>query len=337
MGRIRSDYQTSWQRRFLLWMAGEGSPLDAHMAEGMRGEALAHGEAERDLEEAERRRAQRYESDRRAERAAYEKLHAWSETRGKRVVSGLYSVLAVAICALIIHFLLATVAALPPFGEAGNPAHNEVSARYLERGLRDTGAVNAVAGMILDYRAFDTFGESAVLFAALCGVTLLLGLAGGADISGDELARQAEEDRHHEPKNDLILQTAAKILTPVVMLFGAYVVCNGHLSPGGGFSGGAVMGAGLMLYLNAFGARRAGRLITQRAVTWTTFAALLFYALAKSYSFYTGANHIPSGIPLGTPGRILSAGLILPLNVSVGLIVACTMYTLYALFRRGGL
>ena len=33
--------------------------------------------------------------------------------------------------------------------------------------------MNAVAGMILEYRAFDTFGESAVLFAA-AGSTLLL-------------------------------------------------------------------------------------------------------------------------------------------------------------------
>ena len=40
---------------------------------------------------------------------------------------------------------------------------------------------------------------------------------------------------------------------PVILLYGMYIVLNGHLSPGGGFSGGAVMGAGLILYLNAFG------------------------------------------------------------------------------------
>ena len=65
--------------------------------------------------------------------------------------------------------------------------------------------------------------------------------------------------------------------------------------------------------------------------------SLLFYAVAKSYSFFTGANHIESLIPLGTPGSIFSAGLIMPLNIAVGLVVACTVYGIYALFARGGL
>ena len=68
-----------------------------------------------------------------------------------------------------------------------------------------------------------------------------------------------------------------------------------------------------------------------------TFAALSFYALSKSYSFFTGANHLESHIPPGTPGNILSSGLILPLNICVGLVVACTMYGFYALFRKGDL
>ena len=52
--------------------------------------------------------------------------------------------------------------------------------------------------------------------------------------------------------------------------------------------------------------------------------------------FFTGANHLPTGIPLGNAGDIISSGLILPLNICVGLVVACTMYALYTLFRKGG-
>jgi len=40
---------------------------------------------------------------------------------------------------------------LPAFGDPNAPAVNVVSQRYLEKGLEETGAVNAVAGMILDY------------------------------------------------------------------------------------------------------------------------------------------------------------------------------------------
>lgn len=43
-----------------------------------------------------------------------------------------------------------------------------------------------------------------------------------------------------------------------------------------------------------------------------------------------------SVIPLGTPGAILSGGLILLLDICVGFVVAGTMYTFYVMFRKGG-
>ena len=66
-----------------------------------------------------------------------------------------------------------------------------------------------------------------------------------------------------------------------------------------------------------------------------SFAALSFYCLSKCYSFFTGANHLDSIIGPGTPGSIFSAGLILPLNVAVGFVVAFTMFGFYTLFRKG--
>ena len=115
------------------------------------------------------------------------------------------------------------------------------------------------------------------------------------------------------------------------------MILNGHISPGGGFSGGAIIGAGLILHLNAFGFRKTERFFTYRVFQTVTLCSLLFYSAAKCYSFYCGANHLESGIPLGTPGSILSSGLILPLNICVGCVVACTMYTFYAIFRKGGI
>ena len=80
-----------------------------------------------------------------------------------------YKVAAIVLGAAIIVALVVMVSNLPEFGNAANPYNNEVSERYLEKALEETGAVNAVTGMILDYRAFDTFGESCVLFiAAAC-------------------------------------------------------------------------------------------------------------------------------------------------------------------------
>lgn len=64
---------------------------------------------------------------------------------------------------------------LPPFGA---PIFAKVadapSQTYIARGLADTGAANLVAGVILDYRGYDTLGEATVLFTAIIGATVIL-------------------------------------------------------------------------------------------------------------------------------------------------------------------
>ena len=313
--RKRDNYEESRWRKFKSWLDGETDLLehgmDAHEAVMREEDPIivpAHGEGKEIL-----------------------------KSKGIWRFKQFYKVMSVVLCLGVILTLLWTVAALPPRGDANNPDNNEVAARYIERGLQETGAVNIVTGMILDYRAFDTFGESCVLFIGSCCVLLLLRLDGNSEDKELEKMVAETNDRHFEPKNDIILQKCSCVLVPVILMFGIYIVLNGHLSPGGGFSGGAVLGAGLILYLNAFGYKRMGKLFTEKLYKRTTLCALTFYCLAKSYSFFTGANHLESGIPLGTPGAILSSGLILPLNICVGLVVACTMYTFYTLFRKGGM
>ena len=245
-----------------------------------------------------------------------------------------YKIASVLCCLALLLMLLTAVSYLPPVGAADNPSSNEVASKYIEDGLQDTGAVNIVTGMILDYRAFDTFGESNVLFIATCTVLILLRSDEKKNKHQSEIEQRREQ--HYEPKDDCILQKVTFYLFPIIVIYGIYVILNGHISPGGGFSGGAIIGAGLILYANAFGFAKLNRFFTEKTYKWISFGALSFYCLAKSYSFFTGANHLESGIPLGEPGAILSSGLILPLNICVGMVVACTMYAFYTLFRKEG-
>lgn len=258
-----------------------------------------------------------------------------ADKAGMKIFRRVYKLVSVIVCLVMITLLLMTVAGMPKFGSPNSPANsNEVPQRYIEKGQEETGAVNIVTGMILDYRAFDTLGESHVLFIAVTTVMILLRL----DRKKGKLPKEFEEienDRTFEPKNDVILQKIAFILVPVIILFGVYVILNGHISPGGGFSGGAIIGAGLILHLNAFGFEKSNRFFTKKTFSTVSLCALLFYSIAKCYSFFCGANHLESGIPLGTAGDIISSGLILPLNICVGCVVACTMYAFYVIFRKG--
>jgi len=246
----------------------------------------------------------------------------------------LYHVSAVLVAVCIVAVLLYTVFHLPLFGSANNPASNEVAQRYIEQGLEETGAVNIVSGMILDYRAFDTFGESNVLFLAIASVLMLL-LRDRNNIVLEEDVHEAHERVIEKANEDVILKRVAKIVVPCILLFGVYVVINGHLSPGGGFSGGSIMGGGLILFAVSYGPERVKTFFGWKTFRVIVVGALLCYALSKAYVFFTGANGLENHIPLGTPGAILSAGLILLLDVCVGLVVACTMYGFYALINRG--
>ncbi|MCC8024041.1 MAG: hypothetical protein LIP16_01870 [Clostridium sp.] len=230
--------------------------------------------------------------------------------------------------AVFVGGLLMVIGNLPLFGSLNTPAVNEVYARYLEQGIRETGAVNAVTGMILDYRAFDTFGESAVLFTAVLTVMLLLNQQSG---KGSSSAAEAESGG--VGGYSMIIQTVTKAAFPFVLLYGCYIILNGHLSPGGGFSGGTILGAALILYRSVFGERAGDAILTKQGCMKVSSTALLCYACLKGYSFFTGANHLESIIPTGVIGSIFSGGLILPLNIAVGLIVACTMYLFYQLFE----
>jgi len=238
---------------------------------------------------------------------------------GLKHIAVMYWVLAVCITLVLMLALMSVAVELPAFGDAAAPTVNEVSDRYLQQGVEETGAVNAVAGMILDYRAFDTFGESTVLFAAAMSVVLLM--QGGTEKRG----RTARE-------TDKILNLMGYMLLPMVMMYGIYVVLNGHLSPGGGFSGGTVLGCGLILAALVVGEERMNEVLPSERITKITVLCLLAYGAMKGYSFFTGANHVGWEIPKGDPGAIFSAGFILPLNICVGIIVACTMYTFYTLF-----
>lgn len=243
----------------------------------------------------------------------------------------IYAVLCTVFTILFIATLLFMDTAMPHLGSADNPAINEVEEFYVEEGPGETGALNAVTAMILHYRAFDTLGESCVLFVAAISVFILLRIDG--DASNETVVAI---DRRYEPVNDPILNESFKLLVPAVLMFGIYVTMNGHLSPGGGFSGGAILGAGFLLYLNAYGMERTERFLSSRTYRRVTVMALGFYAVAKTYSFYMGANGLESFESAGVPGHILSAGLILPLNICVAVVVSQTLYSMYIMIRKGG-
>jgi len=82
---------------------------------------------------------------------------------------------AILLCAGVLAFGVYALGSLPSFG---SPVISTVkgapSNLYLEHSLKETGAPNVVAGIILDYRGYDTLGEATVLFASILGALAIL-------------------------------------------------------------------------------------------------------------------------------------------------------------------
>lgn len=306
------------------WLENGDDALNAQMEETLSddgADSVSRPDQPRAKKKAKKKAAGKKEREKSTEDTA-----SWTDR-------GWYKILALLLCLSLIALLLYAAVRLPKFGSADTLVDSELTEFYVTHTQEETGALNIVTGIILDYRGFDTLGESNVLFIAVCTVLLLLSVYGEKNEKFRLLA--SAHDRAFEPRDDLILQCASRVLTPIVFVFGAYIILNGHLSPGGGFSGGAVLGAGLILYQNAFGYKKIEKFFTFKAFRVISVSALLFYSLAKGYHFFTGANRLESMIGTGTPGSILSGGLLLPLNIAVGCVVACTMYALYTMFRKG--
>ena len=53
--------------------------------------------------------------------------------------------------------------------------------------------------------------------------------------------------------NSLILRAAVRLMFPVLLLFSVFMLLRGHNDPGGGFIGGLVAAAAILLYLLAVG------------------------------------------------------------------------------------
>lgn len=61
---------------------------------------------------------------------------------------------------------------MPGWGEPNSPPNVHVSPRYIEKTIEETAAPNTVTSVLVDYRGYDTLGETTVIFTA--GVVCIL-------------------------------------------------------------------------------------------------------------------------------------------------------------------
>src|SRR5690349_9004905 len=107
-----------------------------------------------------------------------------------------------------------------------------------------------------------------------------------------------------------ILQTATRVLMPLLLLFAVFLLLRGHNEPGGGFVGGLVVASSFVLYSIAFGVTAARRALL--VTPSTLFASGLLVALLSGLpgvfqgrpfmtAVWTTVNAGRAAIDVGTP------------------------------------
>jgi len=132
-----------------------------------------------------------------------------------------------------------------------------------------------------------------------------------------------------------------------ILIFGLYVIAHGHLTPGGGFQGGAVIVSGVVMLLVAFSSQELKKSLRERLLSiMESSGALIFIGLAFAgigivffYNFLVGTpifGRIPATGP--GPGDIWTGGFIPLMNLAVGLKVVAGLSAVVlamALFSSG--
>ena len=199
-----------------------------------------------------------------------------------------------------------------------------LAAAYVDLVPRELGVPNVITGILLTYRAFDTLGELAVLFMVAVGVGLLL------DAGGQERDRVWIEQSLKATLPTEIVQNGADVLVPLIAIFAAYIVMHGHLGPGGGFQGGAVMASCVLLLLLA---RPDYRIKLTDLSVMESLAGLLIVLVGIAGINLAGGFLDNRVLPLGEFGAFFSAGAIPVLSVLLGVKVGCELSVIIERFR----
>ena len=229
------------------------------------------------------------------------------------------------ICASVGYLLYLGVSDLPQWGDPYSPVNTKVSSYYVENAYGDTKVPNLVTAVLADYRSFDTMFETCVVFIAVLGIFMLLKKE---DLSEDDLSASTPL-----PPNNLIIRVSSRFMVPFIQLFGLYVVAHGHYSPGGGFQGGVILGASLILLAMAYDMQFVQKLLSmKRMISLAAFGVLIFAGwglvpvfLGHNFLDYSAwAKILPA-----TDAIMARSHSMLAVEIGVALTVMCGMYGIY--------
>jgi len=195
-----------------------------------------------------------------------------------------------------------------------------IAQHFAEKGASEVGAANLVTSIVVTYRGFDTLGEVTILFLTASIISFFLKLK-EEDAAKTIVHRETTE----------ILVTASQVLIPLTFLFGIFVFINGHLTPGGGFQGGAIIATGVALMIMA----NPNTKINYHVIHWVESISGVAFVLVGVLGLVFAGGFLDNKIlGLGTFGDLFSAGAIPIIYSFVGLKVGAEISNILSKYQQ---
>jgi multicomponent Na+:H+ antiporter subunit B len=141
---------------------------------------------------------------------------------------------------------------------------------------------------------------------------------------------EGEEEMNFKSESPIIV-ILSRILAPYIMLFGFYVIFHGHYSPGGGFQGGAIIAAAIILIRIANDPEVYEMQFKKSLGIILGSVGVIIFFLAGLGAIFFGRNFLDySYMQFGgmEPGDVRSTGILI-IEIGVGLAVTAILVSLF--------
>lgn len=186
--------------------------------------------------------------------------------------------------------------------------------RYLAAFSYDVGGTNAVTSIYLGYRVYDTLFEALVVVISVVAAVHL-----------SEFGETEVKTEHRsEIENSGMAIFSIQIICPIMILYGIYLILNGHITPGGGFQGGLAVAS---FFICRYLIYDVNDLPIRKLNLMEDIVFIGICLVAASIVFLGAAAYLPEHIqPWFQTGYMVIMNLLIGLKVACGFIILFYRY-----------
>ena len=141
----------------------------------------------------------------------------------------------------------------------------------------------------------------------------------------DDINKEIQNNKHGMTP---IVKTIVRFALGIMVIFGAYIILYGHLTPGGGFAGGVILACGYIILTLAFGKEISLRKMGNEAASILDNLGALAFILIGIFGF-TAGFFFKNFLDHGRLFDLWSAGTIPLCNIAIGIKVTASLFAVF--------